>query len=237
MDSGSEEGVIYFSFGSCIQSADLPAEKLYAFIETFRLLKQKVLWKFENETIPNMPSNVMIRKWLPQNDVLAHKNIVMFLTHGGIFGTQEGVHRGVPMIFIPVYSDQFRNAKRCVDSGYAEMLNFNDVSVPNLLEKMNTVLNDKKYKKRVLEISRQFRDNIVEPMDESMYWIEYVARHKGAEMFKSNATNIPWYIYLHLDILAALLVSLYIVFSVIKCSIKTILRSFNSEYSVKEKSS
>lgn len=46
-------------------------------------MKQKVLWKFENDTLPNMPSNVMIRKWLPQNDVLAHKNTILFLTHGG----------------------------------------------------------------------------------------------------------------------------------------------------------
>lgn len=76
--------MIYFSFGSCIRSVDLPPEKLHAFIETFRLMKQKILWKFENETLPNMPSNVMIRKWLPQNDVLAHKNVKLFLTHGGI---------------------------------------------------------------------------------------------------------------------------------------------------------
>lgn len=75
--------MIYFTFGSCINSADLPPEKVNAFIEAFRRLKQKVLWKFEEGTIPNMPSNVMIRKWLPQNEILAHTNVVLFLTHGG----------------------------------------------------------------------------------------------------------------------------------------------------------
>lgn len=75
--------MIYFSFGSCIRSADLPPKQLQAFIETFRLIKQKILWKFENTIIPNMPSNVMIRPWLPQNEVLAHKNVKLFLTHGG----------------------------------------------------------------------------------------------------------------------------------------------------------
>lgn len=84
LDNGSEHGVIYFSFGSCIRSVDLPMEQLYAFIETFRLMKQKILWKYEGDVLPNMPSNVMIKKWLPQSDVLAHKNTVLFLTHGGI---------------------------------------------------------------------------------------------------------------------------------------------------------
>jgi len=48
----------------------------------------------------------MIRKWLPQSDILAHKNVVLFITHGGLFGTQEGLYRGVPMLFIPLYGDQ-----------------------------------------------------------------------------------------------------------------------------------
>lgn len=75
--------MIYFSFGSCVRSVDIPTKQLNVFIETFRRLKQKVLWKFENETMPNMPSNVMIRQWIPQNDVLAHENVVLFLAHGG----------------------------------------------------------------------------------------------------------------------------------------------------------
>lgn len=84
----------------------MPTEKLHAFIEAFRGLKQKVLWKYEDESIPNLPSNVMIRKWLPQNDVLAHKNIVLFIAHGGVFGKQEAIYHGVPMLFIPFYADQ-----------------------------------------------------------------------------------------------------------------------------------
>lgn len=229
--------MIYFSFGSCIRSVDLPKDKLNAFIETFRLLKQNVLWKFENETLPNIPSNVMIRKWLPQNDILAHKNVVLFLGHGGIFGTQEGVHWAVPMVFIPIYSDQFRNAKRCVDAGFAEMVHFPDVNVPNLRNTLNTVLNDKNYAERAAIVSSQFRDNLIDPMEESMYWIEFIGRHKKQfPIYKPNGPNVPWYIYLHLDILSAVVIAFYLVLIVVKYSCRTIWRKFNSEQGVKLKS-
>lgn len=84
----------------------MPIAKLQAFIEAFRGLKQNVLWKYEGEPIENLPANVMVRHWMPQSDILAHENIVLFITHGGVFGKQEGIYHGVPMLFIPLYADQ-----------------------------------------------------------------------------------------------------------------------------------
>lgn len=194
----------------------MPPEKLNAFIQAFSHLKQKVLWKFENETFPNLPKNVMIRKWMPQSDVLAHKNVILYINHGGVFGTQEGINRGVPMLFIPIYSDQFRNAKRCVDAGYGLMLRFSDVSSQNILEALKTMLSNTKYSEKVKEVSALFRDNPIDPMDEAMYWIEYVARHQGAKVFQSNARHIPWYIYLHLDIVAAVVAAIAIMLIIVK---------------------
>lgn len=106
MDDASDTGAIFFSLGSYVKSVDMPRDKLNAFLETFAKLKQKVLWKYEDESIKNLPLNVMIRKWLPQSDILAHKNLILFITHGGVFGKQEGLYHGVPMLMIPFYGDQ-----------------------------------------------------------------------------------------------------------------------------------
>lgn len=40
------------------------------FIKVFAKLPQRILWKYENDTLPDKPNNVMINKWMPQYDVL-----------------------------------------------------------------------------------------------------------------------------------------------------------------------
>jgi glucuronosyltransferase len=64
------EGVIYFSMGSGLYSSDMPESKRQAFVEAFSKLKQKVIWKWETETLPGKPQNVKIGKWFPQSDIL-----------------------------------------------------------------------------------------------------------------------------------------------------------------------
>lgn len=71
----ASEGVVYFSMGSNLRSADLHISKREALVKTFAKLKQKVLWKFETDDIKNLPANVKIEKWLPQSAVLG-KNIL-----------------------------------------------------------------------------------------------------------------------------------------------------------------
>ena len=62
------------SFGSVIKSSTMPQHKRDMFITVFKNLRQRVIWKWE-ETLPGLPDNVLIAPWLPQQDILAHKNV------------------------------------------------------------------------------------------------------------------------------------------------------------------
>lgn len=66
----ADHGVIYVSWGSMIRAESLPPEKRESLLKAFGSFKQRVLWKWENDTLPNQPSNVYIRKWMPQRDIL-----------------------------------------------------------------------------------------------------------------------------------------------------------------------
>lgn len=63
--------------------------------DSFKNLSQRVLWKFEDKSLTDIPSNVMIRDWMPQNDILAHPNVILFISHGGMLGAMESLYHGV----------------------------------------------------------------------------------------------------------------------------------------------
>ncbi len=76
-----------------------PAKRL-AFLNAFKKLKLKVLWKWETEQMEGQPDNVMLSKWLPQQEVLAHPNVKLFVTHGGQSSFQETLCHKKPVVNI-----------------------------------------------------------------------------------------------------------------------------------------
>lgn len=100
------DGVIFVSWGSMVRASSMPDEKRQHLVDAFGALKQRVLWKWENDTLPNQPRNVKISKWLQQRDILCHPNVKAFLSHGGLLGSSETVHCGVPTVFTPMFGDQ-----------------------------------------------------------------------------------------------------------------------------------
>jgi glucuronosyltransferase len=66
----AKEGAIYFSFGSNLRIDAMPAERLTALLAAFAELPQRVLMKWESDSLPGQPTNVKIMKWLPQQDIL-----------------------------------------------------------------------------------------------------------------------------------------------------------------------
>lgn len=67
----SPNGVIYFSMGSFWKSKDIPETVTKGLLKVFGELKQTVIWKYE-EMLPNLPKNVHILKWAPQQSILGN---------------------------------------------------------------------------------------------------------------------------------------------------------------------
>ncbi|KAH8331593.1 hypothetical protein KR074_007669, partial [Drosophila pseudoananassae] len=199
---GATHGAIYFSLGSQVQSADLPPEKLKIFLNVFGSLKQRVLWKFEDESLPNLPANVKVQKWTPQADILAHPNVKVFIAHGGLFGFQEAVHYGVPVLGMPVYADQYSNLNNGKQAGLALVMDYRKFTEEELRSNLLELLENPKFKNNMKQASKVFRDRPLSAMDTAMYWIDYVIEHRGAPHLVSVGVELPWYQFYLLDIIA-----------------------------------
>ncbi|EDW56595.1 UDP-glucuronosyltransferase 2C1 [Drosophila sechellia] len=216
---GATHGAIYFSLGSQVRSADLPPEKLKVFLEVFGSLKQRVLWKFEDESLPNLPANVKVQSWLPQGDILAHPNVKVFIAHGGLFGTQEAVYNSVPILGMPVYCDQHQNINQGKKAEYALGLDYRKVTVEELRGLLLELIENPKYRNNIKKASRIFRDRPLGAMDTAMYWINYVIEHRGAPHLVAAGVHLPWYQFYLLDIvgLALAVILLPIVALILIC--------------------
>uniref|UniRef100_A0A2A4J325 Glucuronosyltransferase n=1 Tax=Heliothis virescens TaxID=7102 RepID=A0A2A4J325_HELVI len=206
----SKHSVIYFSMGSFLQSTSLPRKLVVELLNMFGELKQTVIWKYETN-LTDIPKNVHIVNWAPQPSILAHPNLKMFITHGGLLSSLEAVHFGVPIIGVPVFFDQFTNINKAVVNGFALRVNL-DYDLPNgLRSAIKVMLNDNRYSQKVKEMSSIYHDRLAKPGDEIVHWVEHVVRTRGSHHLRSPAFYVPLYQRLYLDLLALILAAIYVI--------------------------
>ncbi|XP_065093009.1 UDP-glycosyltransferase UGT5-like [Ochlerotatus camptorhynchus] len=213
---GAEHGAIYFCLGSNLKSSDLPPEKLQIFIKSLGKLKQRILFKWETDSIPNQPANFLTKKWLPQDDILAHKKVVLFISHGGLGGMAESRYHAVPILGIPIFAEQSTNLQLVEKEGWGKAVEYLSITEASFEEPLQEILTNPQYRQKAKELSDLYRDRPQSAMDLACYWIEYVIRYKGAPHMHYQGADLNFFQEQMLDVVAALLVAVYIVFKLFK---------------------
>ncbi|ODM89983.1 UDP-glucuronosyltransferase 2C1, partial [Orchesella cincta] len=222
--SDSGKWLHIFSLGSIVKAKDMPENYRKVFLNVFSRLKQRVIWKWETETMADLPPNVKLSKWLPQQDVLGHPNVRLFMTHGGLLSTQESVYHGVPVLGLPLFADQDLNIKQAERGGYAKMVEILDITEEKLESAILELLEDPLYAQKAKELSKLVKDLPQTPLEKAVYWAEYVLRHKGAPHLRSAARDLNFFQYYVLDVAAVLLVAFVVIAYLILCCCKSIYR-------------
>ncbi|XP_075222127.1 UDP-glycosyltransferase UGT5-like isoform X2 [Lycorma delicatula] len=235
----AEDGVIYFSLGSNMKGTSVPEEKRAAFIEAFKKFPNKrVLWKWEADIeLPGKPENVLCRKWLPQQSILAHPKLRLFVSQVGIQSFQEATFYGIPILAIPMFADQDFHARKIVESGAGLSLEFDDITFENVYEKLKVLLTNQSYKEGMMRLSSITKDKPMSPVDTAVWWVEYVLRHKGASHLRPAVLDLTWYQYFMIDILIFVLAILFIIVYLLNFIYKNIVKgNINISYYNKKKS-
>ncbi|KAH8383551.1 hypothetical protein KR009_009266 [Drosophila setifemur] len=192
-------GVIYFSMGLDIIVKLLPDSMQESLLQTLSQLKQRVVWKSEMSMMPNNSDNLYFISRAPQRALLAHPNVKLFITHGGLLSVMEAIHSGVPMLGLPLFFDQFSNMHRVEMAGIAKVLDSDSLTTDSVTGTIKELLGNPKYAIRAKEMSRSFMDRPMSPLDTAVWWTEYALRNRDVSHIRLNEEDIPFMRYYRLD--------------------------------------
>ena len=149
-----------------------------------------VLWRQIGHLPEKISPNIKIVTWFPQNDLLGHPSTKVFLTHGGLNSFLESVYHAVPMVVIPLFGDQHKQAWLVKIKELGVSLDKNVIKSEDITRSITEVANNMKYKDNAQRISRLLRDRRQSPAEEGAYWIEYALKHQGAQHLMSSAYDM-----------------------------------------------
>ena len=91
---------------------------------------------------PFRGKNIKIMDWLPQNDLLAHKDIKAFVSHVGHNSLTESAYHGVPVVAFPLFIDQHSNAKKAEHFGIGLAVDYKTCNAQELFETIERVISE-----------------------------------------------------------------------------------------------
>ncbi|XP_075058911.1 UDP-glucuronosyltransferase 2A2-like isoform X1 [Mixophyes fleayi] len=207
VQSSGDHGIVVFSLGSMVKN--LTDERSNVIAAALSQLPQKVIWRYSGKKPDTLGENTVLYDWIPQNDLLGHPKTKAFITHGGTNGIYEAIYHGIPMVGMPLFADQPDNIIHMKTKGMAVMLDINKMQTQDLVDAVNTVINNPTYKENAMRISSIHHDQPIKPLDRAVFWIEFVMRHKGAKHLRPASHDLTWYQYHCLDVIGFLLICLF----------------------------
>ena len=192
-------GVIVVSFGSAI--GEVSRKTMAKFIDAFRKLSQGILFRYDSD-LTDSPKNVHFINWLPQNDILGHSNLKLFVSHCGMNSLIEATYHGTPMVAFPFYTDQHNNAALIKSRGIGEILSINDFTSGELMITINVILDNANYSTAAKGLSKAYKNSLLFEQHDPVFWVEHVIKY-GTQYIRSRAYDIREYKYFMLDVLGS----------------------------------
>ncbi|KAI6184891.1 UDP-glucuronosyltransferase [Aphelenchoides bicaudatus] len=231
---GAKDGVILISFGSSPLSMLMPPVVKQSFLNAFdNFPKVKFILKHENssDNIAAGHSNVLTRQWIPQVDIMNHKNLIGFISHGGMNSLIESSVYGVPTICIALFGDQTRNCLMSQNRGISIPLNKMELTTESITNALRELIQNKKYLNKARSIGKMIKKAPMSAEDRVIKYTNFAAEFDVSESLDDPARKLNMIQFYNLDVfglffLAALvvLVACFVLikklFSLVRCVLK-----------------
>ena len=210
----AKDGVIIVALGAAFDH--MPEEMGDKFCNALGKNRLKVLWKTKKAPLCDIPDNIKIMPWIPQNDVLAHTNTRLFLSHCGINSMIEAVHHAVPILGFPLALDQPFNADVMKRKGLGMVIHMRNFTAESLLKAMNKILESEEIAANMRRASEIMADKPVPASKRISFWVNHLTKH-GAEHLRTSAFELSHAQFLMLDIFLFIFAVLLIILLLVVC--------------------
>ncbi|MEH6856288.1 macrolide family glycosyltransferase [Priestia megaterium] len=153
----TSDKLIFISMGTVFnQQPELYVTCFEAFRESQATVILSVGKQTDIRLFNNVPPNFIVRNYVPQLEILQLADL--FITHGGMNSSSEGLYFGIPLLVIPVMGDQPIVAKRIEELGAGLQLNRLKLDAVTLRNTAEQVLSNPSFKERSLEIGKSLKE-------------------------------------------------------------------------------
>ncbi|KPV59652.1 glycosyl transferase family 1 [Paenibacillus sp. A3] len=150
------KSVIYISLGTAFNKDDnFYRNCLKAFGDSDNTIVMSVGRETEIESLGAIPDNFIVRPYVPQLEVLQHARL--FVTHGGMNSTNEGLSHGLPLVLVPQGADQPKVAERVAELGAGVALEKTGLTADLLRDTVNRVLATPSYREAAARVGESLR--------------------------------------------------------------------------------
>ncbi|XP_047741406.1 UDP-glucosyltransferase 2 [Hyalella azteca] len=215
--------VILFSLGSFQQPGRIPERFVAVLYAGFAALPHlRFIAKLPPPPTGPLPPNVYFSDWVPQQDVLGLEATRLFMSHCGRQSINQAMYHGVPILGLPIAFDQPRHCRKLERKRYAVVMQWEDITVPLLVQKISYMLSNST--ERVLRVSRSLKAEKETGLERAVRHVEHTVEY-GTDLLQFSGQHLSLLQYLLIDVLAVIVSVIVLIFIVLYVFIRCIWRT------------
>lgn len=209
LDGAGPNGAVFISFGGTLEA---PAAATRTLIKVMQGLPDvrfvlKLRPNAQAEVIDDLATvtNVMVSDWVPQNNLLAHPNVRLFVTQGGYLSVAEAAYHAVPMLGMPFIPGQGELLTFAEGKGWAKRLPGDTLATGKAAvfkAALLSMLSTDSYAKAAAATSQRLRAVRRPYSEQAADWVEYAASLRDHGPFlHPYKIHQHWYQQVMLDVI------------------------------------
>ncbi|GMS86947.1 hypothetical protein PENTCL1PPCAC_9122 [Pristionchus entomophagus] len=200
--------VVLMSFGSMAKSyllAPTVKEALLKVVSSFPSVT--FIWKYEKKDEFALGDaakidNLVLTDWMPQNDLLNHPNLAVFITHGGMGSVQELALRGKPAILIPIFGDQPRNAAMIEHNRLGKVLGKLEIgNHEKIIALLKELMGNPEYANNSRRVAQMLLKKPFSSKEKLLKHVDFAAEFGPSSALRPQSQDMSFIQYHNLDIL------------------------------------